>query len=89
MNVEVVSITVTLMQTVKIPKDHSSAHVKLALQEMESHAKVGHEQFINPSCTKPFSTHTFYQGGGGREVSVGPPPYYLKNRCPHHVKFCS
>ena len=33
---------------------------------------------INPSFTKPFDTHTFYQGGGG---SAGPST--LKNRCPH------
>ena len=34
----------------------------------------------NPSCTKPFGTHTFYQGGGGGSSR---PPSYLKNRCPH------
>ena len=33
----------------------------------------------NPSFTKPFGTHTFYQGRGG----VGNPPCYPKNRCPH------
>ena len=38
---------------------------------------------FNPSFTKPFGTHTFYQGGGGGgEVAD---PCYLKNRCPHDV----
>ena len=32
---------------------------------------------FNPSFTKPFGTHTFYQGGLPRL------PCYLKNRCPH------
>ena len=35
------------------------------------------EQIRLPSFTKPFGTHTFYQGG-----SAGP-PCYLKNCCPH------
>ena len=32
---------------------------------------------LNPSFSKPFGTHTFYQGGRGD------PPSYLKNCCPH------
>ena len=36
---------------------------------------------FNPSLSKPFSTHTFYQeeGGGGSSR----PPDYLNNRCPY------
>ena len=34
------------------------------------------QQVFNPSFTKPFGTHTFYQEGG----SSGPPSY-LRNRC--------
>ena len=30
-----------------------------------------------PSFTKPFGTHTFYQGGRAE------PPSYLENLCPH------
>ena len=33
---------------------------------------------LKPSFSKPFGTHTFYQGGGGFE----PTPSYLNNRCP-------
>ena len=33
---------------------------------------------INPSFSKPFGTHTFYQGGSSRTS-----PSYLKNRSPH------
>ena len=35
---------------------------------------------LNPSCTKPFGTHTFYQGG---VKPTPPPPSYLKNRYAH------
>ena len=41
---------------------------------------------LNPSSTKPFGTHTFYQaGGGGRGGGerVRRTPCYLKNRYPH------
>ena len=38
---------------------------------------------VNPSCTKPFGTHTLYQGGTNR-----PPSSYLKNCCPHEPEFC-
>ena len=34
---------------------------------------------INPSFSKPFGTHTFYQGRGG----VEPTPQLSQNRCPH------
>ena len=30
--------------------------------------------YFNPSCTKVFGTHTFYEGGG-----LSRPPYDLKN----------
>ena len=33
---------------------------------------------VNPSFTKPFGTHTFYQGGGGGWVEYG-----VRNRCSH------
>ena len=40
--------------------------------------------YLNPSFTKPFGTHTFYQGGGGG----GWPdhPCYLKNHCLHELE---
>ena len=38
---------------------------------------------LNPSFTKPFGTHTFYQGGGGGGGGFQLTPSYLKNRCPH------
>ena len=40
---------------------------------------------FNPSFTKPFGTHTFYQGGGWSSRTLS----YLKNRCPHEREiFC-
>ena len=36
---------------------------------------------FNPSFSKPFGTHTFYQGG-----VVSTPHFYLKNRCPHETE---
>ena len=41
---------------------------------------------INPSFTKPFGTHTFYQGGGGMSAGL---PCYLKNRCAHEREILS
>ena len=38
---------------------------------------VKHGLVISPSFSKPFSTHTLYQGGRAD------PRRYLKNRCPH------
>ena len=38
---------------------------------------------FNLFFTKPFGTHTFYQGGGGL---VRQTPYYLKNRCSHELE---
>ena len=35
---------------------------------------------IDPSFSKPFGTHTFYQRG------VEPTPSYLKNRCLHELE---
>ena len=39
---------------------------------------------FNPSFTKPFGTHTFYQGGRGRPE----PPAISKTVEPMNVKFC-
>ena len=36
---------------------------------------------LNPSFTKPFGTHTFYQGGG-----IEPTSQLSQNRCPHERK---
>ena len=38
---------------------------------------------VNPSFTKPFGTHTFYQGGGGSSQ----PPAISKTVAPMNVKF--
>ena len=44
---------------------------------------------LNPSFTKPFGTHTFYQGGGGGGGGGGgEPPAILKTVAPMSVKFC-
>ena len=47
---------------------------------MSEVSEVIYMRALNPSFTKPFGTHTFYQGGGGVEQ---PPPSYLKNGCPY------
>ena len=39
---------------------------------------------FNPSSTKPFGTHTFYQGRGGRTD----PPAISETVAPMNVKFC-
>ena len=39
---------------------------------------------LNPSFTKPFGTHTFYQGERGRSD----PPAISKTAAPVNVKFC-
>ena len=40
---------------------------------------------INPSFSKPFGTHTFYQGGGGGSSR---PPAISKTVAPMKLKFC-
>ena len=40
---------------------------------------------VNPSFTKPFGTHTFYQRGGG---SSRPLKLFKKTFAPMNVKFC-
>ena len=44
-------------------------------------SKVPQIYFINPSFTKPFGTHTLYQG-------VGPTPAISKTVAPTNFKFC-
>ena len=34
-------------------------------KKLKSVEKVGIRAIINPSCTKVFGTHTFYEGRGG------------------------
>ena len=40
---------------------------------------------LNPSFTKPFGTHTFYQGGG---VGQTLPPTISKTVTPMNLEFC-
>ena len=41
-----------------------------------------HPKQLNAFFTKPFGTHTFYQGG------LPDSPNYFKNRFPMKLKFC-
>ena len=41
---------------------------------------------FNPSCTKPFGTHTLYQGGGGGGQPL--PPAISKTASPLNLKLC-
>ena len=53
--------------------------VKLNIKDVKLGEKTIFAIRFKPSFTKPFGTHTFYQGGRW----VGRLPIYLKNRCPH------
>ena len=46
------------------------------------------DPIFNPSFTKPFGTHTFYQGGGGGGGMVGRTPAISKPVAPMDLKFC-
>ena len=43
-------------------------------------------QLFNPSCTKPFGTHTLYQGGGGGGFEPTPSAI-SKTVAPMNLKF--
>ena len=62
------------MQTTLIPHSHHN----LSNYTIQEYLTPLLRQ-LDPSFSKLFGTHTFYQGGD---------PCYLKNRCPINVKFC-
>ena len=57
-------LTIAIYPT--LPENNMQFHVNYALNGT----------IFNPSCTKPFGTHTLYQGRG-----VGQTSCYFKNRC--------
>ena len=50
--------------------------------DIDSDTLIRMVKFLNPSFTKPFCIHTFYQGGGGGGGRANPPAI-SKTVCPH------
>ena len=65
------------------PPRRLSLHKEHQINKDLNHDEFQPHKIVDPSFTKSFGTHTFYQGGGRLD-----PPSHLKTVAPMNVKFC-